>query len=507
MKPIVYNGNYIVNEQQMDFENPVEIHFTRFGNNQRPLNGKSFDIKFSENTFKVFCNFNEPTTSENTETTEDVINHSEHYDLILTSRDEIIDACDNAVFFPYGSTWLYKDLNHPDGIGYYHPSIDSLHKDKTDTISFLITKHRGKEGYDIRHEIWNAKDQINNKLFYSSTRNPVSFAELLPNDDKKELFKSKFSIVIESTKEENYFTEKICDALLSKTIPIYWGCPNIDDFFNTKGMIVCHSAEEIIAACKNIDFDFYEKKKRYVNQNFKSAKKYCESLTKRISDEIRLNDKRKNVETNNTQKPNNIVLSVGILTLTNRDHFFQRLMNHLYNIVGQWAKSIEFVVAKDNKQKTVGEKRNEVLDKANGKYVCFIDDDDLVDQNYFNWIMQVLLEHPDADAIGFNGLYYVSGNPVLRFSHSSSHNGHRRAENEKGETIQLRPINHLNPVRTEIAREIRFPEKSFGEDSDYCDRLFASNKLKKEVFVDQTLYHYLYDPTSSATQSGNGVNI
>ena len=55
MKPIVYNGNYIVNEQQMDFENPVEIHFTRFGNNQRPLNGKSFDIKFSENTFKVFC--------------------------------------------------------------------------------------------------------------------------------------------------------------------------------------------------------------------------------------------------------------------------------------------------------------------------------------------------------------------------------------------------------------------------------------------------------------------
>ena len=107
MKPIVYNGHYIVNEEQMDFENPVEIHFTRFGNNQRPLNGKNFDIEFSENTFKVFCNFNEPTTSENTETTEDVIKHSEHYDLILTSRDEIIDACDNAVFFrmdPLGST-------------------------------------------------------------------------------------------------------------------------------------------------------------------------------------------------------------------------------------------------------------------------------------------------------------------------------------------------------------------------------------------------------------------
>ena len=36
MKPIVYNGDYIVNPDQMEFEHPVEIHFTRFGNTKIP---------------------------------------------------------------------------------------------------------------------------------------------------------------------------------------------------------------------------------------------------------------------------------------------------------------------------------------------------------------------------------------------------------------------------------------------------------------------------------------
>ena len=95
----------------------------------------------------------------------------------------------------------------------------------------------------------------------------------LPDDDKKHLFKSMFSIVVESSKEENYFTEKICDALLAKTIPIYWGCPNIGDFFDVDGMIICNSVDEIMEACKRIENDsrLYEKMKDKVDLNFEKA--------------------------------------------------------------------------------------------------------------------------------------------------------------------------------------------------------------------------------------------
>ena len=41
----------------------------------------------------------------------------------------------------------------------------------------------------------------------------------------------KYSICIENIKRKNYFSEKFTDAILCWTIPIYYGCPNILDFF------------------------------------------------------------------------------------------------------------------------------------------------------------------------------------------------------------------------------------------------------------------------------------
>ena len=43
----------------------------------------------------------------------------------------------------------------------------------------------------------------------------------------------------------------------------------------------------------------------------------------------------------------------------------------------------------------------------------------------------------------------------------------------------------------ELAQQIGFPEKNFGEDSDYCDRLLESGLLKNEVILDKVMYHYL----------------
>jgi hypothetical protein len=45
------------------------------------------------------------------------------------------------------------------------------------------------------------------------------------------LKESSMSICIENSSQKNYFTEKIIDCLLSWTLPVYWGCPNIHDFF------------------------------------------------------------------------------------------------------------------------------------------------------------------------------------------------------------------------------------------------------------------------------------
>ena len=70
-----------------------------------------------------------------------------------------------------------------------------------------------------------------------------------PFDTKAEgLAPYRYSLIIENVQERNYFTEKLVDAVLCRTVPIYWGCPNIGDFMDTSGMILCQSEAEMQAA-------------------------------------------------------------------------------------------------------------------------------------------------------------------------------------------------------------------------------------------------------------------
>ena len=157
-------------------------------------------------------------------------------------------------------------------------------------------------------------------------------------------------------------------------------------------------------------------------------------------------------------------------------------------------------MAKDNKEASVGTKRNQVLDQANGKFVCFIDDDDMISAEYFDDIMNSIIENGDKiDVIGFNGMYYVDEKPNLVFKHSSKFNDYKGLEDLT--IVQYRKCNHLNPVKTKIARQIRFNEISFGEDADYSERLYQSDLLKNETYIDKILYHYLFSQTTTETQA------
>jgi hypothetical protein len=66
--------------------------------------------------------------------------------------------------------------------------------------------------------------------------------------------------VIENDRAPNYFTEKLIDCFALGTIPIYWGCPNIGDFFDARGIITMedsfpkmeHTDEMLEAAERNL---------------------------------------------------------------------------------------------------------------------------------------------------------------------------------------------------------------------------------------------------------------
>ena len=57
------------------------------------------------------------------------------------------------------------------------------------------------------------------------------FKTKLPNRNKKEgVLPYRYHLTIENGSSPFYFSEKIVDPLLCWSMPIYWGCKNIDKF-------------------------------------------------------------------------------------------------------------------------------------------------------------------------------------------------------------------------------------------------------------------------------------
>jgi len=72
-------------------------------------------------------------------------------------------------------------------------------------------------------------------------------------ENKIEFMKSyKFTIAFENVSYPGYVTEKILQPFYSRTVPIYWGSPKVDDEFNPNSFIWVRSPEECDAAIDRV---------------------------------------------------------------------------------------------------------------------------------------------------------------------------------------------------------------------------------------------------------------
>ncbi len=66
----------------------------------------------------------------------------------------------------------------------------------------------------------------------------------------------KFTIAFEHTSAENYLSEKIWHAFFTGSIPIYWGCPRVAEYFNPEAFVNCHdykTFEDAVEMVREID--------------------------------------------------------------------------------------------------------------------------------------------------------------------------------------------------------------------------------------------------------------
>ena len=197
-------------------------------------------------------------------------------------------------------------------------------------------------------------------------------------------------------------------------------------------------------------------------------------------------------------------LSILICHLEGRATFkplLETLKLQIENLSFKDSKGVEIIVETDNGEMTVGKKRNILLEKASGDYVCFVDDDDMVPDYFVAEILKAIVSRnwfiPEPakfipgsvgwslwpHVIGLKGHYTVGDGKPQTFIHSI-----RYKEWKTVDGIHQRCPNHLNPVKRELALKAGFTEKDHGEDLDYSMALLPL--LKTEVFVDRVMYYY-----------------
>lgn len=189
-------------------------------------------------------------------------------------------------------------------------------------------------------------------------------------------------------------------------------------------------------------------------------------------------------------------LSILICTLESRREQFQKLNAFLEKQIEATnsKNEIEILVFEDNKDYPVGYKRNRLIEEAQGDYICFIDDDDWIANNYINNIITLLRKYDDIDCLGFKGLLVSKTLGNKEFIHSTQYKSY--FEDEK---YYYRPVNHLNVLKRELVLPYKFPDTNYGEDADWTMRMCKNDVFKKEIFIDNVLYYYYYEPYKSET--------
>lgn len=218
-----------------------------------------------ENTVRILLLIEPPTFLD---LSQQVFNNQDSFNFVLTHNQHVIDNCPKAQLFEHGMSWI-KDYD--------------FNKEKEYSVSTLVGFKTISDGHYIRHKLWYKQDRIvTPKKFYLSkhsqgienfNNNPII------GEGKNQLFDSQFHICIESTKRDNYFTEKLLDALITKTIPIYYGCPNIGNWFNMNGIFMVDNLEDIINICNGLNSETYKNMLPYIEENFLKAQVFSEYMT------------------------------------------------------------------------------------------------------------------------------------------------------------------------------------------------------------------------------------
>ena len=186
------------------------------------------------------------------------------------------------------------------------------------------------------------------------------------------------------------------------------------------------------------------------------------------------------------------LLSIILPTTIDRRLCFYRLLENILHQVNDHCHNtgeVEILIDEDDKQKSIGKKRQDLLEKATGTWVVGIDSDDQIATDYIESIINELRRNPNIDHVGF----YENCNIDGAKSKSIFSIRHQKWDENAEGFDHIRCANPKSVIRRTKALQAGFEDSRFGEDRIFSEKV--TPLLTSEIFIEKDLYYYIYNST------------
>lgn len=194
-----------------------------------------------------------------------------------------------AVFSRFGGhaaalQWLIKNLDAFSAVATCDDSLVERYPDKMKFVPFggVIVPYEETQVYQktkfcsmTAGQLYSPRDLIYTR--YKDT-GKIDFLGKVFNRPYKSVvngFKDyMYHISVSSCRENRYFSSNITDAIACGTIPIWWGCSKINEFFDMNGIITFDTIDKLDDILKNIGIEDYNKRLEAIHNNIKLVERY-----------------------------------------------------------------------------------------------------------------------------------------------------------------------------------------------------------------------------------------
>lgn len=203
-----------------------------------------------------------------------------------------------------------------------------------------------------------------------------------------------------------------------------------------------------------------------------------------------------------------IILSILIPSIPSRESKLyalkkeiQRQCNEVYRRHDQLG-NIQVVIDKSasflNGGLSIGKKRTSLVQKAEGEYLCFLDDDESIAPNYIETLLRLCCTWPDV--VTFRALVKLKD----AWGIIDMNIDHKENEQFTPDRTMKRPPWHMCPVRSCFAKLYDFEDINNAEDFRWFEKVLSH--CKTEAHTDRIIFQYNHGDHSEADRIENLKN-